>query len=152
MQKGGELYEPVRGAIIVFLIVLLAAFSGCGGGGGASSADTAAEPPSGGGTALPAKILNWDAPTSYADGSPLNPLLDLDRFEVHVNVSGSFSDGAVPQAILSAVDPATHQLTSSFNLANIPALTRGIQYRVSLRAVALTGIKSDFSPPASFSF
>jgi len=131
---------------------MLAALPGCGGGGSASTADTVAEPPPGGGTALPAKILNWDAPISYSDGSPLNPLLDLDRFEVYVNASGSFGDSEVPQAILTAVNPSTHQLTTSFNLANIPALTRGIQYRVSLRAVALTGMKSDFSPPASFSF
>jgi hypothetical protein len=82
----------------------------------------------------------------------MNPTVDLDRFEVYVNESGSFDGSEVPQAILSAVNPATHQLTTSFNLANITALTRGIPYWVSLRAVTLTGIKSDFSPPASFSF
>jgi hypothetical protein len=149
------LYKPVRSAFIVSLIVVLAFLSGCGGGGGAASGGAAAEPPpapTGGGTALPARTLNWDAPVSYADGTPLNPLLDLDRFEVYVNESGSFGGSSVPQAVLSAVNPANHQLTTSFNLANITALTRGIQYRVSLRAVALTGMKSDFSPPVSFSF
>jgi hypothetical protein len=47
----------------------------------------------------------------------------------------------------------THTLTTSFNLANLaPYLSKGIAYRVSMRAVAVTGLKSDFSPPASFSF
>jgi len=126
------------------LIVLLATFSGCG--GGASTSD------SGGRIALPAKTLNWEAPSSYTDGTPMNPTADLDRFEVYVNESGSFDDADVPVAILGAVNPATRQLTTSFNLANIRSLSIGTPYWVSLRAVALTGLKSDFSPPASFSF
>jgi len=133
-----------RANILVPMIVLLVIISGCGGGG--STAD------SGNGTALPAKILNWQAPSSYTDGTPMNPTADLDRFEVYVNGSGSFDEADAPQAILSAVDPATRQLTTSFNLANIRSLSIGTPYWVSLRAVALTGLKSDFSPPASFSF
>jgi hypothetical protein len=83
----------------------------------------------------------------------LNPTNDLDRFEIYVNESGSFADADTPNAVVSAVDPATHTLTSSFNLANLaPYLSKGVVYRVSMRAVALTGLKSDFSPPASFSF
>jgi len=127
---------------------MLAAFSGCGGGGSENSAESFST----GGTALPEKILSWEAPSSYTDGTPMVPQVDLDRFEVYVNESGSFGALAVPRAILGAVDPSTHQLTTSFNLANIPALTSGVQYWVSLRAVSLTGIKSDFSAPASFSF
>ena len=141
-----------RGAVVFSMIVMLAAVSGCGGGGSASSADSGEVSPPVGGTALPARTLNWEVPSSYTDGTPMNPTTELDRFEVYVNESGSFNETNTPQAILSAVDPATHQLTSSFNLANIAALTRGPQYWVSLRAVALTGLKSDFSPPASFSF
>ena len=142
----------VRGVILVAMIVMLAAFSGCGGGGSAGSADSGGGSLPGGGAALPARTLNWEAPSSYTDGTPMNPLSDLDRFEVYVNESGSFDGSEVPQAVLSAVDPATLQLTTSFNLANIAALTNGPRYWVSLRAVALTGLKSDFSPPASFSF
>ncbi|HWS16247.1 MAG TPA: hypothetical protein VN450_08680 [Candidatus Methylomirabilis sp.] len=134
------------------MIVMLAAFSGCGGGGSAVSAESGGGSISGGGPALPAKTLNWEAPSSYTDGTPMNPTADLDRFEVYVNESGAFDDTDPPQAILSAVDPSTGQLATSFNLANIAALTRGPQYWVSLRAVALTGLKSDFSPPASFAF
>jgi hypothetical protein len=83
----------------------------------------------------------------------MNPVTDLDRFEIHVNETGTFTDTDVPDAALRAVDPQTRTLTTSFNLANLsPHVTVGPKYYVSLRAVALTGLKSDFSPPVSFSF
>jgi hypothetical protein len=83
----------------------------------------------------------------------MNPVTDLDRFEIYVNESNTFAVTDIPQAIISAVDPATHAVTTSFNLANLsPYLAVGPRYYVSLRAVAITGLKSDFSLPASFSF
>jgi hypothetical protein len=83
----------------------------------------------------------------------MNPVTDLDRFEIYVNESGSFTETETPLAAISAVNTTTHSLTTSFNLANLgPPLTAGPRYYVSLRAVALTGLKSDFSPPVSFSF
>jgi hypothetical protein len=83
----------------------------------------------------------------------MNPITDLDRFEIHVHESATFADADIAQAVVSAVDPATHTLTTSFNLANLsPVVTVGPRYYVSLRAVAITGLKSEFSPPASFSF
>jgi hypothetical protein len=125
-------------------VVVLAILSGCGGGGASSSGD---------GNTIPAKTLSWAAPESYTDQTSLNPVTDLDGFEIYVNESGSFSDGDIPNAVVSAVDPQTRTLTTSFNLANLaPYLSSGITYRVSMRAVAVTGLKSDFSPPASFSF
>lgn len=135
-------------------MVVLAILSGCGGGGGSSSGDVGGGiASSGDGTALPAKTLTWAAPESYTDQTSLNPLTDLDGFEIYVNESGSFADADTPKAIVSAVDPVTRALTTSFNLANLaPYLSKGIVYRVSMRAVAVTGLKSDFSPPASFTF
>jgi hypothetical protein len=134
-------------------LVVLVILSGCGGGGASSSGDGNPIPTDGGGTPLPAKTLSWAAPNSYTDQTSLNPLTDLDGFEIYVNESGSFSDGDIPDAVVSAVDPQTRTLTTSFNLANLsPYLSSGIAYRVSMRAVAVTGLKSDFSPPASFSF
>src|SRR5512135_1673092 len=132
-------------------MVVLAILSGCGGGGTSSSVDIGPSP--GDGTPLPAKILSWAPPNSYTDSTSLNPVTDLDGFEIYVNTTGFFSNGDLPNAVVSAVDPQTHTLTTSFNLANLgPYLSRGIVYRVSMRAVAITGLKSDFSPPASFSF
>ena len=125
-------------------MILLGILSGCGGGGASSSGD---------GTPLPAKTLSWAAPESYTDNTSLNPLTDLAEYEIFVNESGSFTDADTPSAVVNAVDTTTHTLTSSFNLANLaPYLSKGISYRVSMRAVAITGLKSDFSPPASFSF
>jgi len=119
---------------------MITTFSGCGGGGSS-------------GTPLPSKVLSWEAPTSYVDTTAMNPLTDLDRFEIYVNETGTFTDTDVPMAALRAVDAQTHTLATSFNLANLgPSLTVGPHYYVSLRAVALTGLKSDFSPPVSFSF
>jgi len=83
----------------------------------------------------------------------MDPVTELDRFEIHVNETGTFANTDPPIAAVSAVDPATHALTTSFNLANLsPHVTVGPKYYVSLRAVALTGLKSDYSPPVSFSF
>lgn len=127
-------------------MILLGILTGCGGGGGSSSSGD-------GGSSLPAKTLSWAAPESYTDSTSLNPLTDLSEYEIHVNESGSFADTDTPIAVVRAVDPVAHTLTSSFNLANLgPYLSRGVVYRVSMRAVAVTGLKSDFSPPASFSF
>ena len=134
-----------RWTLYLAMMILLGIFSGCGGGGGDSS--------SGSGTPLPAKVLSWAAPVSYTDSSSLNPMTDLDTYEIYVNQSGTFTDTDIPSAVVSAVDTTTNTLTTSFNLANLgPSLSRGVVYRVSMRAVALTGLKSDFSPPASFSF
>jgi hypothetical protein len=136
---------PIRTVLVIALGFMMANFIGCGGGGGGSSSES--------GTALPARTLSWEPPTSYVDTTAMNPVTDLDRFEIHVNETGSFTDTDTPLAAVSAVDPATHSLTTSFNLANLsPHVTTGPKYYVSLRAVALTGLKSDFSPGVSFSF
>ena len=133
-----------RWTLSLAMMVVLAILSGCGGGGSSSSGE---------GTPLPVKTLSWAPPESYTDSTSLNPVTDLDGFEIYVNETGSFSNGDLPNAVVSAVDPQTHTLTTSFNLANLsPYLSKGIVYRVSMRAVAITGLKSNFSPPASFSF
>jgi hypothetical protein len=115
---------------------MMATFIGCGGGGSSSES----------GTPLPAKTLSWEAPTSYVDATSMDPAKDLDRFEIYVNETGAFTETDVPMAAVS-------RLTTSFNLANLsPHVTEGPRYYVSMRAVALTGLKSDFSPPVPFSF
>lgn len=141
----------IRSTIFLALIVaVLATFSGCGGGGASSTSDSGTPV---GSAPLPAKVLSWEPPTSYVDNSAMNPVTDLDRFEIHVNETGSFTDSDPPMAAVSALDPATQSLNTSFNLANLsPHVTAGPKYYVSLRAVALTGLKSGFSPGVSFSF
>jgi len=126
------------------MMIVLGILAGCG-GGGSSSGD-------GGGTPLPAKILSWAPPVSYTDSTSLDPRTDLQEYEIYVSESGSFSESSTPSAVVRAVDTSTHTLTTSFNLANIGHLSMGVVYRVSMRAVAVTGNKSGFSPSASFSF
>ena len=140
----------IRTIQMIALGLMMATFIGCGGGGGSSSSE-GTPPPAG--ASLPARVLSWEAPTSYVDATAMDPVTDLDRFEIHVNETGTFTDADQPMAAVSAVDSATHTLTTSFNLANLsPHVKVGPQYYVSLRAVALTGLKSDYSPPVSFSF
>ncbi|TFG59068.1 MAG: hypothetical protein E4H29_04925 [Deltaproteobacteria bacterium] len=134
----------IRSILMIALGLMMATVIGCGGGGETSTSE---------GTPLPARVLSWEAPTSYVDATPMDPVTVLDRFEIHVNERGIFTDKDVPMAELDAVDPQTRALATSFNIANIGSpLTMGPHYYVSLRAVALTGLKSDFSTPVSFSF
>ena len=126
-------------------IILGLSLSACGGGGETGTA--------GAGPQLPPKILSWSPPTAYSDGTSLNPVAELDSFEVYVNQSGVFSNADSPAAYVQAVVPGSNKVTTEFNLANLGYfLSPGVVYRVSLRAVALTGAKSGFSPSASFSF
>ena len=120
--------------------------AGCGGGetseGGTGSSDP-----------LPTKTLSWNPPATYHDGSPLNPASDLDSFEIYVKETSNFADTDDEMAALSAIDQATGQVCTSFDLANLaPFISEGVTYHVSVRAVAKSGLKSDFSPSASFSF
>ena len=130
-----------------FIIIIIAFLSGCGGGGSAEVGT------SGGPGPFPAKILTWSPPSQYTDGTPLNPVTDLDRFEFYINEDGQFSDTDIENAAVSATVSGTGQPTTSFDLANLgPFLSQGITYHVSVRAVTLTGLKSSFSPSATFSF
>lgn len=133
--------------LLTFLLIFMAVcaiLSACGGGGGTAS-DSA--------PALPAKILDWTPPGTFSDSTPLNPASDLQVYEIYINQTGVFSNADVPAAYVGAVDSSTGALITSFNLSNLGSfLSKGITYRVSIRAVAVTGTKSDFAAPATFSF
>ena len=132
--------------LIVLSCVLGLLLSGCGGG------STEGVGSSGGGT-LPAKILSWEPPTSYSDGTTLDPATELDRYEIYVKEDGSFSEMDEEMAVLSAIDQATGQVITSFDLANLSRfITSGVTYHVSIRAVAINGLKSEFSPSAVFAY
>lgn len=130
---------PAR-AVITVLLVHTVFLVGCGGGGG--SANLSPSP----GT----KTLVFAAPSTYTDGTPLDPSTDLDPFELYVNRDGSFQPGDLPVAYVQ-IQPGT-QLSYRWNLENLaPYLSRGTEYYVSLRAVAKGGgVKSDFSDSAPF--
>ena len=144
MEKSGR-----RLLVILLIAIVLSPLSGCGGGG------TSEEGLSGGGgpEPFPAKILSWNPPSQYMDGSSLDPGTDLDRIEIYIKQSSSFSDTDNEMAVVSATDPSNGQINTSFNLANLsPFLSQGVTYYASVRAVTPTGLKSDFSSSAAFSF
>jgi len=122
---------------LLSLFLILAAFLGCGSEG----------------ELLPAKMVSWNPPATYQDGSSLNPATDLDSYEIYVKEAPNFADTDNEMAALSATDRATGQVCTSFNLANLsPFISKGVTYHVSIRAVAKNGLKSGFSPSAPFSF
>lgn len=115
--------------------------SACGGGGEDAGSSTQGPQPS-----LPAKTLSWEPPASYTDGTPLDPVADLQDFEICIRQDPSFGPNDEAVAVVAPTD-------RSFNLALLgSSLSKGTIYYVSLRAVSTSGMKSDFSPPAPFSF
>ena len=125
---------------ILVAVFMGALVSACGGGGGAS---TVQGPPPG---SVPSKILSWTPPSSFTDSTPLNPPTDLDGFEIYVGQDASFGPGDQVFAYVSPTD-------TTFDLAQLsPFLSPGVTYYVSMKSVALTGVKSDFSSTATFSF
>jgi len=128
-------------AHFLFVILISICLIGCGGG------ETSTPTPSASGP-----VLQWSPPQSFADQTPLDPARDLEDYEIFVNESGTFQPTEEPTAIVSAVEPSGGNLVTSFNLGNLgPFLAAGKTYHVSMRSVSRTGIKSDFSPSASFS-
>jgi hypothetical protein len=135
---------------LIFIIIILASLSGCGGGGAGENSLSSWSIPS---EPLPPKILSWQPPTRFLDNTPLDPSKDLANFEIYVKGSGGFTETDSPMALVSAVDSGSGRVATTFDLANLGAfLSRGVTYEVALRAVAITGAKSAFSSPATFSF
>jgi hypothetical protein len=128
-------------AVSIFLV-------GCGGGGETSSTSSG----SGGTPPSTPVVLNWTPPQYFADQTPLDPAKDLSHYEIHISKTGDFSLPVVTEANVSVSDPATGQLVTSFDLANLSSyLDPNMTYYVSMQSVSNTGVKSGFSPPASFS-
>jgi hypothetical protein len=135
---------------IILIVALSFPLSGCGGGGSAETSSGGVSLPT---EPYPARILSWQPPTRFLDNTPLDPFKDLVNFEIYVKGSGGFTETDSPMALVSAVDSGSGQVVTTFDLANLGAfLSRGVTYRVALRAVAITGAKSAFSSPATFSF
>lgn len=125
--------------------MLLAGISlfGCGGGGGGGE----------GAGSGPARTLSWDPPTAFTDNTPLNPAADLDVFEIYVNETGTFSPSDTADAAVNAYEPGTGSVNTTFNLALLPHSAQdNTLYYVSVRCVAKSGLKSDFSMTASFRY
>jgi hypothetical protein len=119
--------------IIAVLAVLGVGLSACSSGGSPSA------------PVVLGKSVYWAAQQSFTDNTPLVPSRDLQGYEIYIRQDSSFgpSDNAVATA---------PPLDNSYRLANLsPPLRQGVTYYVSLRAVTVEGVKSDFSPAVPFS-
>lgn len=122
-------------SVAIFAAVVLA---GCGGGGGASSSTDSAQ--------SPAKILSWSPPTAYQDNSPLDPSQDLSGYSIYIKEeSAPFTDADDEAAFASPANTSLNLIPVCSTLDLPPG-----RYQVSVRAIAKNGLKSDFSPAASF--
>jgi len=126
------------------MVVLVLLLSACGGGGSSSISQAPAPTP----TPIPtpsSKKVVWTPPQYFTDNTPLLPSRDLKGFEIYIKQDPSFGPADNPVATASPLD-------NTYDLANLsPPLSRGVTYYVSLRTVTVVGMKSDFSPPVSFS-
>lgn len=95
-------------------------------------------------------MLSWAAPLYYSDSTALDPLWDLDVYEIYINRTGLFLTDDEPSAYISAVD-SNGNATSEFDLGNLGyPFQVGQTYHVSMRAVSLLGSRSDFSQVFTF--
>lgn len=129
-------------ALIVGMIVL----PGCNSGGSSEVAS-----PSGAITSL-----EWDPPKTSGDGTPINPVRDIDHYEFFLRTDENFTDIDLPVAQVSAVtdvlDPngniQSRGPTAEFTLENLlPFVESGKRYYVAIKAVGIDGIKSGFMAP-----
>ncbi len=131
------------------LLVLFLSLAGCGGGGSATESQ-------GSQPAKAASVVAWDPPTTYVDNSMMDPYRDLDYYEFYVGSSPNFTDNDVPIAQVAAVtnilgsdgNSYNTTLTNEFILGNLkPFAMPGKVNYLSIRAVGVGGLKSDFSEP-----
>ncbi|HYA88445.1 MAG TPA: Ig-like domain-containing protein [Nitrospirota bacterium] len=62
-------------------------------------------------TAPPTVTLIWDAPTSYSDGTPLNPATDISTYHVYYGTASG-----VYTMVVSVPNPATSTITDTLTL------------------------------------
>ncbi len=135
--------------ITVFLLALIVAMivlPGCDSGGSSE-----VSPPSGSTTSL-----EWDPPMTSADGTPINPVRDIDHYEFFLRTDENFTDSDLPVAQVSAVTDVFDQNgnfqsrgpTVEITLENLlPFVERGKRYYVAIKAVGIDGLKSGFMSP-----
>jgi hypothetical protein len=136
-------------ALSLFFIGVFVA--SCGGGGDSVPAQSQSIAPTN-----PLSVLVWNPPSYYADNAPLDPIRDLDHYEVYVRGDGNFTDTDLPLAVVAAVkdapaaggNPVGKILENEFILNNIQQfIAAGSRHYVSLKAVGVDGQKSGFMTP-----
>ncbi len=139
----------LRNIIVIFSTIVLLA--GCGGGGEAPQ--TQATPPSG-----PVSVFAWSAPATFNDNTPLNPIMDIDYYELYLRHDPNFTESDQPAVEIAAVadqpSPDGRSVVRSpvteFTLDLVPSLPTGNRLYVSLRAVGIDRQKSGFMVPVAW--
>jgi len=133
--------------LFLFILAVCVLPSGCGGVGDNSEASVPA------GTA---NVLAWDPPQTYEDSTVLDPYTELDYYEFYVRSDKNFTPDDLPVAKVAAVvdilspDGAVYlkNLTMEFDLQNLlPFVPPGANCFLSIRAVGVDGLRSQFSEP-----
>ena len=141
---------PVLVSLLLAGSMLLAGCGGAGDGGETSTSEVYVP------VVGPASFLAWDPPQTYEDDTPLDPYVDLDYYEFYVRADTNFTDNDLPVAQVAAVEdilsPDGQQylqdLVTEFDLQNLlPFVPSGQSGYLSIRAVGVDGLKSDFSEP-----
>jgi len=131
-----------------FAAVLL--LVGCGGGGAGEGTGSQGPAPSG-----PVSVLSWIPPTSYKDSAALDPVRDLDYYEIYVRQDANFTDSDLPAVQVAAVSgtvspdgqSVVQSLVTEFTLESIPSLPASNNLFISMRAVGIDKQKSAFMAP-----
>ncbi len=95
-------------------------------------------------------LLSWAAPRQYTDSTALDPLEELDVYEIHINRTGVFFPDDEPSAYVSAID-SRGIATEEFDLSLLGyPFEVGQTYHVSMRSVSKSGSRSDYSRVFTF--
>jgi len=99
--------QTVKPSVIFSHFILLFLLAGCGGsgGGGTSSGNT------GNSTTVGDVTLTWNAPTTYANNSTLNPATNLQAYNIYYG-----TESEVYTKVVSVVNPGTSIINYTLNL------------------------------------
>jgi hypothetical protein len=144
-------YRTISSGFIV-LLAAAALLAGCGGGGEGEGEAPQSQAPTAPGTA---SVFSWTPPVTFSDNTPMNPVVDIDYYELYLRPDGNFTDSDQPAAQIAAIvelpsadgRSVVQSSVTEFTLEQIPSLPAGDVLYVSMRAVGIDKQKSAFMFP-----
>jgi len=131
---------------VLSVTLFLTGLVGCGGGGGGTANTSGTANTTGNATGGASATLSWNAPTTYTDGSSLDPFSTPLKYRIYYGTSSGTYTEAVdvknPTTTVDAASPETTTITSTVSLAP------GTYYFV-VAAIDTSGQESNYSNEAS---